>query len=108
MSLLNPYSYIAGAVALAAIGGTFYYQSTQIHHFHTQYDGDEVIIGQLKQRITDMTKTQNTQTGKSEQNVIKVVQGPKETQTIIREIAAAPLGAGCTSPTYSSEITNAF
>jgi hypothetical protein len=78
-----------------------------IHGWHVKYDNDEVTIGQLRQQIKQMTDDQLRQTGKSEQTVIKVVQGPREVQSIIKEIEAAP-AKPCTAPTYPDEVKNAF
>jgi hypothetical protein len=108
MSLLNPYSYIAGAVVLASVGGTIFYQNERIHHFHKLYDSANVTIVQRDKTITDMTIAQKNQIDKSDQLVIKVVQGPKEVQSIIKEVQSAPAKGPCTMPNYSKEVMNAF
>jgi hypothetical protein len=114
--LPNPYLLAAGGVALLTVGGSMYIQSTLIHKYHVLYNCAEFgltcekgaeTIPDLKAKIKSMTETQNAQTGKSEQNVIRVIQGPKEIQSIIREIQAAP-AKPCTAPTYSDEVKNAF
>jgi hypothetical protein len=107
IGLPNPYVLIGGGVAALAIAGSIYVQSTMIHGWHVKYDNDEVMIGQLHQQIKNMTDEQNKQTSKSEQTVIKVVQGPREVQSIIKEIEAAP-AKPCTAPTYPDEVKNAF
>jgi hypothetical protein len=107
MSILNPYSYIAGGVIAAAIGGSIYVQSTMIHSWHVKYDQDEVTIGKLNEKIADMTSKQNDQTGKTDQNIIKVVQGPKEVDTIIKEIGSTK-SKPCEAPVDSDEVKNAF
>jgi hypothetical protein len=107
MSILNPYSYIAGGVIAAAIGGSIYVQSTMIHSWHVKYDQDEVTIGKLNAKIADMTSQQNDQIRKTDQNVIKVVQGPKEVDTIIKEIGATK-AKPCEVPVDSDEVQNAF
>jgi hypothetical protein len=106
--LPNPYIMAAGAVALVSVAGTFEFQSRQIHHFHSMYDKSLTVIALRDQQIKDMTAAQNTQTSKSEQAVIKVIQGPKEVQSIIREIRSAPVSGPCIPPKYSEDITNAF
>lgn len=108
IGLPNPYVLIAGGVGTLAIAGTIYYQSLQIHHFHTLYNGDEVKIGVLNSKIASMTEAQNTQTQKSEDNVIKVIQIPQKVQPIINEIKTAPASGNCTPPNYSDEVKNAF
>jgi hypothetical protein len=114
--LPNPYVLIGGGVVALAIAGSFYVQSTLIHKWHTQYDcvqsglncpkGTEN-IPDLKAKINQMTTAQNLQQSKSEQAVIKVVQGPREVQSIIKEIEAAP-AKPCTAPVDSDEVKNAF
>lgn len=107
IGLPNPYVLIGGGVAALAVAGSLYVQSTMIHSWHVKYNADEVTIGQLNAKIVDMTTAQNQQKGQSEQNVIKVIQGPREVQSIIKEIGAAP-AKPCTTPTYSDEVKNAF
>jgi hypothetical protein len=108
MKLLNPYTYVGAAIVLASVGGTIYYQNQRIHHFHTLYDGAVATIVLRDQTIKNMTEAQNKQTAKSDQNVIKVIQGPKEVQSIIREIQAAPSSGPCSTSLYSEEVKNAF
>lgn len=93
---------------LASIGGTFYFQNAQIHKYHQQAEADESIIAIRDQRIKDLTDAQNEQFGKSEQAVIKVVQGPKEVQSIIERINSAPITTDCKVPQDSDEVKNAF
>lgn len=107
MGILNPYSLIGGGVAVLAIAGSFYVQSTLIHKYHTMYDTDETTIVHLQDKIKGMTTAQNDQTSKSDQNIIRVIQGPKEVTQIIREIQAAP-SKPCAAPTYPQEVTDAF
>lgn len=106
-TLPNPYVLIAGGVAALGIAGTIYYQSLQIHHFHVLYNQANQTIALRDQKIKDMTTAQNDQLGKSEQAVIKVVQGPREVQSIIKEVQAAP-AKPCTAPTYPKDVTDAF
>lgn len=108
MSFLNPYTLIGGGVGVLAIAGSFYVQSTLIHKYHVLYDTDEKTIVELQTKIKGMTDTQNNQTGKSEANVIKVVQGQREVQTIIREINTAKSKGPCLPPEDSEEVKNAF
>jgi hypothetical protein len=54
-----------------------------------------------------MATAQNDQMKRSGDAVIKVVQGPREVQSIIKEIDAAP-AKPCTAPVDSDEIKNAF
>lgn len=117
MGILNPYSLIGGGVGVLAIVGSFYVQSTLIHKYHTLYECAEYglacpkgveNIPDLKTKIATMTTTQNEQTGKSEGNVIKVVQGQREVQTIIREINTAKSKGPCLPPEDSDEVKNAF
>lgn len=107
IGLPNPYVLLGGGVAALAIAGSMYVQSTMIHKYHTMYLSDETTIVQLKDKIRGMTDTQNTQTGKSEQNVIRVIQGPKEIMSVIHEIQAAP-AKPCAAPVYSEEVKNDF
>jgi hypothetical protein len=106
--LPNPYVLVAGAIALAANFGTMYYQSQRIHHFHALYDQSQTVVAQRDEKIKEMTSAQNEQLARSSSNVIKVIQGPKEVQSIIREIRAAPSTKDCKAPTYSDEVRNAF
>lgn len=108
MKFLTPYTYIGGGILLAVLGGAFYYQSLQIHHYHTLYDGSLQTIGKLNGQIQGMTEAQNTQTAKSEGNVIKVIQIPEKVQPIINQIKTAPVDKPCTPPNYSDEVKNAF
>ena len=108
MISLNPYTYIGGAALAAAVAGTFYYQSLQIHHYHVLYDNSQVQVGVLTNQITGMTTAQNDQIKKSDDNVIKVVQIPEKVQPIINEIKTAPSSGNCTPPNYSDEVKNAF
>lgn len=107
MNFLNPYSYIGGAIILAVIGGGFYYQDRQIHHWHTKYDTVQDENVRLSQKVKDMTTTQNTQTKKSEDNVTKIIQIPSrpEVKTIIKEIHDAPEPADCGTPTLPEGAT---
>lgn len=107
MNFLNPYTYIGGAILLASLAGTFYYQGTQIHSWHVKYDNDEKIIAVKEQQIKDLTTAQNDQLKKSGDAVIKVVQGPREVQSIIKEVNATP-AKPCAPPVYSDEVKNAF
>jgi hypothetical protein len=99
---------IGGGVLALGLMGSFYYQSTQIHHYHKLYDAAQITIGQRDQTIRNMTETQNSQTKTSDANVIKVIQIPEKVQPIINEIKTAPATGSCPVPTYSQEVTNAF
>lgn len=99
---------IAGGVGTAILAGSFYYQSLQIHHYHTLYDDAIQTIALRDQKIKDMTDAQNTQTAKSEGNVIKVIQIPEKVQPIINQIKTAPVDKPCAPPNYSDEVKNAF
>jgi hypothetical protein len=107
MGLPNPYVLAGGGVAVLMIGASIYIQSTLIHKWHVQYDNEVIAFNLEHQKVVDMTAAQNNQTGKSEQAVIKVVQGPREVQSIIKEIEAAP-AKPCTAPVDSDEVKNAF
>lgn len=104
MISLNPYSYIGGAVIVAAIGGSLYYQSTQIHHFHKLYDNEHTLVIKQQVQIEGMTTKQNNQTGTTEREVIKVVKGPETVKTVIKMIHDAPEPAGCTTPALPEEV----
>lgn len=107
-NLLNPYTYIGAAVVLAAIGGGFYYQDRQIHHYHILYNNEHDLRIQAETKIRSMTSAQNTQTKVTDANVIKVVQGQKEVQTITKIIHDAPEPADCKTPPLPKEVTDAF
>ena len=106
--LLNPYTYIGGAVVLAALGGAFYYQDRQIHHFHTMFDNDHDNVTKLDTKIHQMTQTQNTQTTTTEGNIVKVVTVPGPVKTIVKEIHDAPEPANCGTPALSHGDKNAL
>jgi hypothetical protein len=89
------------------IAGSLYYQSARIHHFHQLYDQANVTIALKDQQIKDMTTAQNDQLKRSDQAVIKVVQGPREVQSIIEKVQSAP-AKPCVPPTYPDEVKNAF
>lgn len=108
IGLPNPYVLIAGGVGVLAVAGSLYYQSLQIHHFHLLYNTDETKIAVLNHTVDEMTFSQNTQTAKSEQNVIRVVQIPEKVQPIINEIRTAPSSGECVPPKYSGDVLNAF
>lgn len=117
MNLLNPYTYVGGALVVVLIGSTIAYQNNRIHHYHAMYDCVEsgtscpkgtVNIPELQATIKSMTEAQNTQTGKSDENVIKVIQIPQKVQPIINEIRTAPASGPCVPPTYPDEVKNAF
>jgi tryptophanyl-tRNA synthetase len=109
MGLLNPYTYIAGGVITAAIGGAIFFQSTQIHHYHMLYNTEHDTNVQLIQKIHDMTETQNNQTKLSDQNIIKIIDGRKQTAPIIAKLQAAPVDPNaCILPDYPQEIKDAF
>lgn len=105
---LNPYTYIGVAVVLASISGGFYYQSRQIHHYHSLYDADEKKIAVLTDRINQMTTAQNNQTVTSERTVTKVIQAPAVIKTLIKTVHDTPEPVDCTPPKYSPEVLNAF
>lgn len=108
MNFFNPYSYIGGAIILACIGGSLYYQGTQIHHWHTKYDADEKTIVLQAQQIKELKNAQSNQTKVTENNVTKVITVPEKTQEIIKEIQKVPVPTDCSTPTYSEDVTNAF
>jgi hypothetical protein len=115
----NLYALAGGALILLGLGGTIAFQNGQIHHYHVHADciefgqgcpknfkGDTLVS--LRGTITAMTDAQNNQTGKSDANVIRVVQGPRELQTIIKEIHDAPVSGPCTPPKYKEDVNDAF
>jgi hypothetical protein len=109
MSLVpNPYALIAGGITLLSVAGTIGYQNVRIHHFHTLYDQSQQVVAVRDATIKGMTTAQNEQAARSNGNIIKVIQGPKEVQSIIREVRSAPSSKDCKAPTYSDEVKNAF
>lgn len=117
IGLPNPYVLAGGAVGTLVIGASLYIQSTLIHKYHALYDCAEFALScpkdtenipHLKTVIGQMTTAQNTQIGKSEGNIIKVIQGPREVQSIIREIDTAKAAGPCLPPADSDEVKNAF
>lgn len=108
MNFLNPYSYIGGAIILAIIGGSLWYQGTQIHHWHVKYDTEHELVIKQQQIISNLKGTQNNQIKTTEKNVVSVVKIPVETQKIIKEVQQVPVPQDCSTPNYSQEIKNAF
>lgn len=108
MNFLNPYSYIGGAIILAGIGGSLYYQGTQIHKWHTKYDADEKTIVLQQAEINQMKNAQKNQTQNTENNVTKVVAVPGPVRTIVQHIHDAPEPANCVTPTLTEEDKNAL
>lgn len=104
MGLFNPYSYIGAAIVLASVGGTFYYQNTQIHHYHTLDDADKVTITQLQDKIKHMTVVQDTQSRRSEENVAAVTAPPTTIVKIIEDNKKEPLPSNCATPAMPKEL----
>jgi hypothetical protein len=118
-ALPNPYVLAAGGVTVLGVAASLFLQSQQIHHYHKLYNcvnvGEDCAksykgdtLPSLRGQIKTMTDTQNNQTGKSDQTVIRVVQGPERVQSIIREIHDAPANGPCAAPVYKEDVTNAF
>lgn len=99
---------IALGVGLLIIIGTVVSLSLNVRHYKKLYLQDEKTIVVLNEKITSMTTKQNSQTKLSGDNVTKVVQGPKEVESITKVIHDAPLPPDCKTPVLPSEVLNAF
>jgi hypothetical protein len=108
IGLPNPYVLVAGGAGVLAIAATIFIQSSQIHSWHQAYLKDENTIAVQHQQIIDMTKAQNDQQLKSEDNVTRVVQLPSQSAPIIKIINNTPDGDGCVAPNDPEEVKNAF
>lgn len=105
---LNPYYYLGAAIVLALIGGTFYYQDRQIHHYHTLFDNEHTKTIQLQDQLNVVLARQADQSTKTTQNVTKVVTVPGPVQTVVKTIHDAPEPVDCSTPPLSDEVKNAF
>lgn len=103
MNIFNPYSYIGAGVVVAAIGGSLYYQSTQIHHYHKLYNNEHDKVVELQQKIATMTSSQNTQTKRTEET-IKIVTATAPVVKVIQDMKKEPLPANCATPTIPDEL----
>jgi hypothetical protein len=106
--MFNTYSLIGGAVALLLVAGTIGYQNHQIHHYHKAFDNEHSLFLQEHQLVVAMTTRQNEQYKTSEQNVIKVVQGPEQVKTIVKEIHDTPLPTGCNTPDFPQDVKDSY
>lgn len=103
---LNPYSYIAGGVALLSVLGGLAFQNHQIHHYHVAYNSEVTHSAHLEDQINTMTLAQNTQTTSTQKEVTKVVQGPETVKTVIKQIHDAPEPKNCVTPTLPEDVEN--
>ena len=101
--LLNPYFYIGAAVVLAAIGGTFYYQDRQIHHYHELFNKEHDNVVELHTVIKQMNVAQASQLKKTEKNVEAVKPRP-EIVTVIKRMKEEPNPADCATPPIPEEL----
>lgn len=95
-SLFNPWTYVAGAVIVAALGGTFAYQSHVIHAWHVKYDTDEKTIGILQDRLTQATIVAKAHQDTTTTTVTKVISVPAP--PVVKIIHDAPLPKDCSTP----------
>jgi hypothetical protein len=104
---MEPKLIIAGVIALLLIGseGGLYLRG---NHYKFLYNADETKITQLNDKITSMTDKQSHQTVASGASVIKVIQGPKEIETVVKTIHDAPVPKDCGTPILPEEVKNAF
>lgn len=102
-SILNPYTYIGAAAVVAAVGGGFYYQGTQIHKYHVLANQEHDANVVFKERIKTLTSNQNTQTAKTEEN-IKVISAPPQIVKVLTENKNQPLPADCKTPDIPEEL----
>src|SRR5690348_14938008 len=100
---LNPYTYIGGAVVLASIGGGFYYQDRQIHHYHELFNKEHDNFVAEHTIVEQMKLTQRNQTKTTEKNIPAVVPNPKVV-TVIKQLKAEPNPADCATPTVPDEL----
>lgn len=109
---LNPYTLIAGAVAVASITATIAYQNHEVHTWHLRYNtlniADQKAIASKDAEIADMVNAQKNQTNITAGNVTKVVTVPGPVQTVVKTIHDAPEPPNCATPTLSEDDTNAF
>src|SRR5579859_298395 len=99
---LNPYGLIAGAVVVAAVSGTIYGQSVEIHSWHSKYDqrvlDEDKQIAARDAIINDMIQTQAKQDQETAKAINAIVNTPPTTQTVVKTIHDAPVAKECTTP----------
>lgn len=99
---------IAGGVTVLLVIGYILYLRSQVHHYKKLYDEDQITVSLLNEKIKGMTTAQNTQTNKTEDNVVKVVKGPETVKTVVKTIREAPEPADCKTPPLPMEVLNAW
>jgi hypothetical protein len=104
----NPYAILGAVIAVGILIGAFIrIDNLRAGYKKTAEDRQDQIV-LLQAQIRGMTTTQNYQTGKTEENVIRVVVPPEKTTTIVKNIREAPAAEDCKTPVLSEETTNAF